>query len=741
MFCKRATMCLLFVVLLFIPMLSSASQSIPRDIPDTGDETLNRLLLDARQNELQQEMPGAEIITAGIIVKTFIAYDSIHNRYLLVYLKRAYDPDIGSCYRLDGQLAGHTGELLGDPFEISSGGYFCTDVSYWSYLRADVAFDRANRHFLVVWPDFRNGRSEIFGQFIACDGSLIGAEEGNDPNFRISSNAYGAGVADLAFDPRKKRFLVAWTNYNGEVYYASDGDICARFIDSSSPLSPLSGSEEFIVAPSTTQQASPAVAFDRHNRNFLVVWYDYDETGSLVKGQMLDDKGMRLGVTNGGFDISEGSHINGIHAFSQPEVGWESRSHRFLVAWTQINRDGYQRIYGHIVNPNGSLFYKPGRQGNIVIADNTIYQSTPFNINPNVKFDRISGNFLVVYTNQDPIYGQYIAPDGALVGTSAEENFLIGDRGYGSTFNKPGIAFNSRCGNFMVCWSELEYMKLANTGNGGCANVPVVKTGEISNITGVSASCIGQVALDGGLDVTARGFCWGTEPEPGLQGSHTVEGSGLGSFESVITALSPNTTYYVRAYATSIGGTGFGAQKTFTTPSVFDIIFGSQNGGSVKGKLSQSVQFGNAASVVEARAHKGFFFTGWTGDSGFGFTMANPLTVNEVTADMTITAGFSPIGLRGERIVARGQALKNHIGEIDITTNSIDPTLPLTFKLYRSINGVGRQLISQFTAEDLADGHHHILDPTLDSRNNYLYTIEIQTNHGAKAGYSLSLTL
>ncbi len=741
MFCKRTTMCLLFVVLLFFPILSSASDFSPRDILDTGDETLNRLLLDARQSELQREMPGAEIITAGIIVKTFIAYDSIHNRYLLVYLKRAYDPDIGSCYRLYGQLASHTGELLGDPFEISSGGYFCTGVSYWSYLRADVAFDRVNRHFLVVWPDFRNGKSEVFGQFIGCDGSLIGAEEGNDPNFRISSNAYGAGVANLAFDPREKRFLVAWTNYNGEVYYASDGDICARFVDSSSPLSPLSGSEEFIVAPSTTQQASPAVAFDRHNRNFLVVWHDCCDTGSLVKGQLLDDKGIRLGAANGGFAISEGSHISGIHAFSQPEVGWESRSHRFLVAWTQINGDGYQRIYGHIVNPNGSLFYKPGQQGNIVIADNTIYQSSPFNVNPNVIFDRTGGNFLVVYTNQDPIYGQYIAPDGALVGTSAEENFLIGDRGYGSTFNKPGVAFNSRCGQCMVCWSELEYMALATVGNGGCANLPVVKTGEIGNVTGISATCDGRVELDGGLDVTARGFCWGVNPNPGLQGNHTVAGKGLGNFEGSISGLSPNTTYYVRAFAASSGGTGFGVERSFTTPAVFKVTFSSQNGGSLKGELSQTALFGNSTSPVEAIAQTGFFFTGWKGDGGFASTMANPLTLANVTADMTIIAGFSPIGLQGERITSRGQSLKNDIGDIDIACDAIDSSLPLTFKLYRSINGAGRQLIAQFTATDLADGHHHILDPTLDNQTTYLYTIEVLTNHGAKAGSSQNLIL
>ena len=121
--------------------------------------------------------------------------------------------------------------------------------------------------------------------------------------------------------------------------------------------------------------------------------------------------------------------------------------------------------------------------------------------------------------------------------------------------------------------------------------------------------------------------------------------------------------------------------------------------------------------------------------------MANPLTLANVTADMTIIAGFSPIGLQGERITSRGQSLKNDIGDIDIACDAIDSSLPLTFKLYRSINGAGRQLIAQFTATDLADGHHHILDPTLDNQTTYLYTIEVLTNHGAKAGSSQNLIL
>lgn len=45
----------------------------------------------------------------------------------------------------------------------------------------------------------------------------------------------------------------------------------------------------------------------------------------------------------------------------------------------------------------------------------------------------------------------------------------------------------------------------------------------------------------------------------------TSNGSGTGTFSSSLTCLTPNTAYYVRAYATNSAGTGYGNEITFTT--------------------------------------------------------------------------------------------------------------------------------------------------------------------------------
>lgn len=94
---------------------------------------------------------------------------------------------------------------------------------------------------------------------------------------------------------------------------------------------------------------------------------------------------------------------------------------------------------------------------------------------------------------------------------------------------------------------------------------PTVTTNSVSNITQTSAVCGGNVTFSGQSNVTARGVCWSTTQNPTVNGSHTTNGSGTGSFTSNITGLSPNTTYYVKAYATNSQGTSYGLQCTFTT--------------------------------------------------------------------------------------------------------------------------------------------------------------------------------
>jgi len=92
-------------------------------------------------------------------------------------------------------------------------------------------------------------------------------------------------------------------------------------------------------------------------------------------------------------------------------------------------------------------------------------------------------------------------------------------------------------------------------------------------ITSTSATSGGNVTSDGGSPITARGVCWGTAANPTVAlATKTNDGTGIGSFSSAITGLTPGVTYYARAYATNAIGTSYGDQITIAAPAVVATI-------------------------------------------------------------------------------------------------------------------------------------------------------------------------
>lgn len=102
-----------------------------------------------------------------------------------------------------------------------------------------------------------------------------------------------------------------------------------------------------------------------------------------------------------------------------------------------------------------------------------------------------------------------------------------------------------------------------------CAEIevfrPTVTSDKISEISYETATGGGNVVLDGGNIILAKGVCWNTSNSPSIDDSKTEDGTGLGEFTSSITGLLPNTTYYLRAYATNSFGTSYGKEIEFTT--------------------------------------------------------------------------------------------------------------------------------------------------------------------------------
>lgn len=98
----------------------------------------------------------------------------------------------------------------------------------------------------------------------------------------------------------------------------------------------------------------------------------------------------------------------------------------------------------------------------------------------------------------------------------------------------------------------------------GVPQVTVITT-EPTSITTTSAICGGTVTAGEASHVFVRGLCWNTSPNPVYDDNHTSDGTNTGTLSNTLEGLSPNTTYYVRAYVVSDSGLSYGNEVSFTT--------------------------------------------------------------------------------------------------------------------------------------------------------------------------------
>lgn len=111
-------------------------------------------------------------------------------------------------------------------------------------------------------------------------------------------------------------------------------------------------------------------------------------------------------------------------------------------------------------------------------------------------------------------------------------------------------------------------------------NLPdlVVTTNDVSSISSTTAKFSGNVTYEDyyssseGLrvsysfnPVTDYGFVFGTSANPTVSTSSKVSLISESVYEKTVSGLTPNTIYYIRAYATTAEGTTYGVEKTFTT--------------------------------------------------------------------------------------------------------------------------------------------------------------------------------
>jgi uncharacterized protein (TIGR02145 family) len=94
----------------------------------------------------------------------------------------------------------------------------------------------------------------------------------------------------------------------------------------------------------------------------------------------------------------------------------------------------------------------------------------------------------------------------------------------------------------------------------------IIQTGSPTNESCNSAEITGQILDLGESNIVQHGHCWSTNPENLNKKSSLGARASRGSFTSTLQDLSPDTKYYIKAYATDANGkTVYGDENSFKT--------------------------------------------------------------------------------------------------------------------------------------------------------------------------------
>lgn len=79
-----------------------------------------------------------------------------------------------------------------------------------------------------------------------------------------------------------------------------------------------------------------------------------------------------------------------------------------------------------------------------------------------------------------------------------------------------------------------------------------------------SITLYGNITNDGGSIIITKGICWGTSHNPSIINNIAYNNNTTNQFNTTITNLIPNTTYYARAFATNNAGISYSEEIQFT---------------------------------------------------------------------------------------------------------------------------------------------------------------------------------
>ncbi len=239
---------------------------------------------------------------------------------------------------------------------------------------------------------------------------------------------------------------------------------------------------------------------------------------------------------------------------------------------------------------------------------------------------------VALYYSNDPTFTtKTFVADTTVPSTKTTYNFTIDDTvNTGDTLYVRFFPY-SKSALAAIKLEDVDSVSISGVTTGLAILAPTVATTLPSYISTTFFTSGGNVTADGGGAVTARGVCYNTTGSPTVSDSHTSDGPGIGNFTSSVTGLTPGTKYYVRAYASNVGGTGYGVEDSLTTLAAV---------------VAPTVTSTSVTNILATTASTGGNVTNWGGDSVSSRGVcwgdsANPTTAGNRTVDGSGIGSFS----------------------------------------------------------------------------------------------------
>ena len=177
-----------------------------------------------------------------------------------------------------------------------------------------------------------------------------------------------------------------------------------------------------------------------------------------------------------------------------------------------------------------------------------LFSGTSFQINSNPLLSNLN------LSSFRKAYGQFNVYNNNVLDTSTAfpcELYVFYNDGFDcspGTVNVSGNSDNNYC-----------FQDLSLRDDSDLTTVP------ITAITSTSAETGGMIISNSFVKMQAKGVCWSTSPNPTLADTFSENGNWNDDYISFIYNLTPNTTYYVRAYMQDCNGVYYGNEISFTT--------------------------------------------------------------------------------------------------------------------------------------------------------------------------------